>query len=130
MVFRNQVKNGIVTRVAPCGFSKSSHKKMVKKKIVKDISLEDLNNIGYGIARFFKGLSDGINRAIKEDDDGDDSDIKCESCGNLIDCDCMQCHECNSSLTCDTCGLCHTDGWEAQDCWASENDPDYDPFDI
>ena len=45
MVFRNTVKNGIVTRVAPCGFSKSSHKKMVKKKIAKDISLEDLNSI-------------------------------------------------------------------------------------
>lgn len=45
-----------------------------------------------------------------------DDDIKCETCGNLIDCD--------------TCGLCHTDFWEAQDCWASENDPDYDPFDI
>ena len=59
-----------------------------------------------------------------------DNDIKCETCGELIDCDCMQCHECNPSLTCDTCGLCHTDGWEAQDCWASENDPDYDPFDI
>lgn len=62
------MKNGIVTRNAPCGFSKSKHKKMVKKKIAKDISLEDLNNIGYGIARFFKGLSDGINRGIKEDD--------------------------------------------------------------
>ena len=57
-------------------------------------------------------------------------DIKCETCGNLIDCDCMQCHECDDSLTCDTCGLCHIDGLEAQDCWASENDPDYDPFDI
>ena len=59
-----------------------------------------------------------------------DNDIKCETCGNLIDCDCMQCHECDDSLTCDTCGLCHTDFWEAQDCWASENDHDYDPFDI
>ena len=68
MVFRNQIKNGIVTRVAPCGFSKSSHKKMVKKKIAKDISLEDLNNIGYGISSFFKGLSDGIKRGIDEDD--------------------------------------------------------------
>ena len=68
MKFRNQVKNGIVTRVAPCGFSKSSHKKMVKKKIAKDISLEDLNNIGYGISSFFKGLSDGIKRGIDEDD--------------------------------------------------------------
>ena len=67
MVLRNQNKNEIVTRVAPCRFSKSSHKKMVKKKIVKDISLEDLNNIGYGIGRAFKALSDGINRGIKED---------------------------------------------------------------
>ena len=130
MVFRNQIKNEIVTRVAPCGFSKSRHKKMVKKKIAKDISLEDFNNLGYGVGRILKAFGDGINRGIKEDDDEDDGDIKCESCGNLIDCDCMQCHECNSSLTCDTCGLCHIDGWEAQDCWASENDPDYDPFDI
>ena len=68
MVFRNTVKNEIVTRDAPCGFSKSRHKKMVKKKIVKDISLEDLNNIGYGIARAFKALSDGIKRGIDEDD--------------------------------------------------------------
>ena len=68
MTFIKPIKNGIVTRVAPCGFSKSSHKKMVKKKIAKDISLEDLNNIGYGIARFFKGLSDGIKRGIDEDD--------------------------------------------------------------
>ena len=68
MVFRNQVKNGIVTRVAPCGFSKSSHKKMVKKKIVKDISLEDLNNLGYGIGRIFKAFGDGLNRGINEDD--------------------------------------------------------------
>ena len=59
-----------------------------------------------------------------------DDDIKCETCGELIDCDCMQCHECDDSLTCDTCGLCHIDSLEAQDCWASENDPDYDPFDI
>ena len=67
MTFINPVKNEVVTSVAPCGFSKSRHKKMVKKKMVKDISLEDLNNIGYGISRFFKGLSDGINRGIKED---------------------------------------------------------------
>lgn len=59
-----------------------------------------------------------------------DDDIKCETCGKLIDCDCMQCHECDRGLTCETCGLCHVDSWEAQDCWASENDPDYDPFDI
>lgn len=67
MEFRNQIKNEIVTRVAPCGFSKSRHKKMVKKKMAKDISLEDLNNIGYCIARFFKGLADGIKRGIDED---------------------------------------------------------------
>ena len=69
MVFKNTIKNEIVTREAPCGFSKSRHKKMGKKKIAKDISLEDLNNIGYGIGRVFKALADGINRAIKEDDD-------------------------------------------------------------
>lgn len=68
MKFINQVKNEIVTRDAPCGFSKSRHKKLVKKKIVKDISLEDLNNIGYGIGRAFKALSDGIKRGIDEDD--------------------------------------------------------------
>ena len=67
MTVKNQVKNGIVTMDAPCGFSKSRHNKMVKNKIVKDISLEDLNNIGYGIGRAFKALSDGINRGIKED---------------------------------------------------------------
>lgn len=68
MTFRNQVKNGIITRDAPCGFSKSRHKKMVKKKIKKDISLEDLNNIGYGIGRIFKAFGDGIKRGIDEDD--------------------------------------------------------------
>lgn len=67
MTFKNQVKNGIITRHAPCGFSKSRHKKMVKKKIAKDISLEDLNNIGYGIGRFFKAFGDGLNRGINED---------------------------------------------------------------
>ena len=67
MVFRNPNKNEIVTREAPCGFSKSRHKKMVKKKIAKDISLEDLNNIGYGIGRAFKALVDGLNRGIEED---------------------------------------------------------------
>ena len=68
MTVKNTVKNGIVTRVAPCGFSKSSHKKMVKKKIAKDISLEDLNNIGYGIGRILKAFGEGINRGINEDD--------------------------------------------------------------
>ena len=69
MAFRNPVKNEIVTRETPCGFSKSRHKKMVKKKIEKDISLEDIKNIGYGIGRVFKALADGLNRGIKEDDD-------------------------------------------------------------
>ncbi len=101
MTVKNQIKNEIVTRVAPCGFSKSRHKKMVKKKMEKDISLEDIKNIGYGIGRAFKALADGLNRGINEGDD----DIKCETCGKLIDCDCMQCHECNSSLTCDTYGI-------------------------
>ena len=64
VVFRNQIKNEIVTRDAPCGFSKSRHKKMVKKKMAKDISLEDFNNIGYGIGRFFKAFGDGLNRGI------------------------------------------------------------------
>ena len=72
MVFRNQIKNEIVTRVAPCGFSKSRHKKMVKKKIAKDISLEDIslediNSLGYGIGRIFKAFGDGLSRGINED---------------------------------------------------------------
>jgi len=35
-------------------------------------------------------------------------------------------------MTCNDCGCSFTDvdSWEAQDCLASENDPDYDPFDI
>lgn len=73
MEFINQIKNGIVTRHAPCGFSKSRHKKMVKKEIVnkeivKDISLEDINNLGYGIGRIFKAFGDGLSRGIEEDD--------------------------------------------------------------
>lgn len=67
MTFKNPVKNEIVTMVAPCGFSKSRHKKMVKKKIAKDISLEDINNLGYGIGRIFKAFGDGLNRGIEED---------------------------------------------------------------
>lgn len=124
MTFRNPIKNEIMTREAPCGFSKSRHKKMVKKKIVKQITVEDIDNIGYGFGRLIKTFKDGFARGI------DDDDIKCETCGKLIDCDCMQCHECDHGLTCDTCGFCHTDVWEAMDCWSSENDPDYDPFDI
>lgn len=67
MTVKNPVKNGIVTRDAPCGFSKYRHKKMVKKKIAKDISLEDINNIGYGIGRIFKALVDGLNRGVEDD---------------------------------------------------------------
>ena len=67
MTVKNPVKNEIVKRDAPCGFSKTSHKKMVKKKIAKDISLEDISNIGYGIGRIFKALVDGLNRGIEED---------------------------------------------------------------
>lgn len=66
MAFKNKVKNEIVTREAPCGFSKSRHKKMVKKKIEKDISLEDMENIGYAVGSFLKAFGDGINRGIKE----------------------------------------------------------------
>ena len=66
MTFINQIKNEIITRVAPCGFSKSRHKKMVKKKIVKDISLEDIENIGYAVGISLKAFGDGINRGIKE----------------------------------------------------------------
>ena len=40
---------------------------MVKKKIAKDISLEDIKNIGYGLGRFFKAFRDGMNRGIEED---------------------------------------------------------------
>lgn len=67
MKFRNPVKNEIVTREAPCGFSKSRNKKMVKKKIEKDISLEDMNNLGYAIGRILKAFGDGLNRGIEED---------------------------------------------------------------
>lgn len=56
--------------------------------------------------------------------------MKCDKCGNKINCDCMGCHQCHPELTCETCGLCHIDGWEAGACWAEANDPDYDPFDI
>lgn len=39
---------------------------MVKKKMVKDISLEDFSNLGYGVGRISKAFGDGINRGIKE----------------------------------------------------------------
>lgn len=55
---------------------------------------------------------------------------KCKKCGNIIDCECGGCHECHPEYTCDTCGLCHTDSWEAGACWSEVNEPDYDAFDI
>ena len=56
---------------------------------------------------------------------------KCEKCGTkLQDCDCGQCHVCHPEEICKTCGGCHIDHWEAGDCWARANDPDYDPWDI
>ena len=54
----------------------------------------------------------------------------CEQCGDLLDCDCRECHNCNPETICGTCGGCHIDGWEYNACWSMENDPDYDPFDI
>lgn len=56
--------------------------------------------------------------------------MKCDKCGNEINCDCMGCHECHTELTCETCGFCHIDSWEAGACWSLENDPANDPFDI
>lgn len=56
---------------------------------------------------------------------------KCKKCGTeILDCDCNQCHECHPEEICETCGGCHIDHWEAVDCWASVNDPNYDPWDI
>ena len=101
-----------------------------------DELLPDENQVNIGIA-YLAGKAIGVDlvKVVEMKNttmyyENYDDDIKCETCGNLIDCDCMQCHECDDTLTCETCGLCHIDGWEAQDCWASENDPDYDPFDI
>lgn len=68
MTFKNKVKNEIVTRDAPCGFSKSRHKKMIKNKIAKDISLEDIDNLGYGFGIVIKTFRDGIARALVEDE--------------------------------------------------------------
>ena len=55
--------------------------------------------------------------------------MKCDKGGNEIDCDCMGCHECHPTYTCEPCGFCHNDGWEAGACWCLANDTDYDPFD-
>ena len=69
MVFKNPVKPviiEIVPRSSPCGFSKSRHKKMAKKKQVTKITEEDFNNIGYGLGRMIKVFKDGFDRGIKE----------------------------------------------------------------
>lgn len=57
-------------------------------------------------------------------------EVRCDECGAVINCECMTCHECYPETTCETCGFCHIDHWEAMHCWALENDPDYDPWDI
>ena len=69
MVFKNPVKPvtiEIVPRSAPCGFSKSRHKKMAKKDQVTKITEEDFNNIGYGLGRMIRVFKDGFDRGIKE----------------------------------------------------------------
>ena len=53
----------------------------------------------------------------------------CEICNSVIDCECMECHNCHPETICDTCGLCHIDMWEQMAC-SFDDDPDYDPFDI
>ena len=69
MVFKNPVRPvtiEIVPRGAPCGFSKSRHKKMVKKKQVTKITEEDFNNIGYGLGRMIRVFKDRFDRGINE----------------------------------------------------------------
>ena len=69
MVFKNPVKPvtiEVVPRETPCGFSKSRHKKMVKKKQVTKITDEDFSNIGYGLGRMIRVFKDGFDRGIKE----------------------------------------------------------------
>lgn len=69
MVFKNPVKPvkiEIVPRSSPCGFSKSRHKKMPKKKQVTKITEEDFTNIGYGLGRMIRVFKDGFDRGIKE----------------------------------------------------------------
>ena len=69
MVFKNPVKPvkiEIVPRSSPCGFSKSRHKKMPKKKQVTKITEEDFSNMGYGIGRMIRVFNDGFDRGIKE----------------------------------------------------------------
>ena len=69
MVFKNPVKPvkiELVPRGTPCGFSKSRHKKMSKKKQVPKITEEDFNNIGYGLGRMIRVFKDGFDRGINE----------------------------------------------------------------
>lgn len=77
MVFKNPVqpvKIVIVPRGVPCGFSKSRHKKMAKKKQVTKITEEDFSNMGYGsslpsetvLGRMIRVFKDGFDRGIKE----------------------------------------------------------------
>ena len=69
MVFKNPVRPvtiELVPRGTPCGFSKSRHKKMAKKKQVTKITEEDFNNIGYGLGRMIKVFKDGFDRGINE----------------------------------------------------------------
>lgn len=69
MVFKNPVKPvtiEIEPRGAPCGFSKSRHKKMSKKDQVTKITEEDFSNIGYGLGRMIRVFKDGFDRGIKE----------------------------------------------------------------
>ena len=69
MVFKNPVRPvtiEVVQRETPCGFSKSRHKKMQKKKQVTKITEEDFSNIGYGLGRMIKVFKDGFDRGINE----------------------------------------------------------------
>ena len=69
MVFKNPVRPvtiEIVPRGVPCGFSKSSHKKMAKKKQVAKITEEDFTNMGYGLGRMISVFKDGFDRGINE----------------------------------------------------------------
>ena len=56
----------IVPKGVPCGFSKSRHKKMAKKKQVTKITEEDFSNMGYGLGRMIRVFKDGFDRGIKE----------------------------------------------------------------
>ena len=69
MVFKNTVKTvtfEVVPKGTPCGFSKSRHKKMLKKKQVTKMTEEDFSNIGYGLGRMIRVFKDGFDRGIKE----------------------------------------------------------------